>query len=102
MMGCLNLIVVRKMEHRVSPWEVFNRERPEVVKAYQEMMKHVNKNNVLDKKTMTLIYVGIYSTIREGGSLGHFVNEALKAGQRRKRWKPPPCWLSLRGFPRQS
>ena len=68
------------MEHRVSPWEVFNRERPEVVKAYQEMMKHVNKNNVLDKKTMTLIYVGIYSAIREGGALCHFVSEALKAG----------------------
>jgi hypothetical protein len=34
-------------------------ERPEVVKAYQEMMKQVNKNNVLDKKTMALIYVGI-------------------------------------------
>lgn len=68
------------MEQRVSPWEIFNRERPEVVKAYQEMMKHVYKNNVLDKKTMTLIYVGIYSTIREGGALHHFVSEALKAG----------------------
>jgi alkylhydroperoxidase/carboxymuconolactone decarboxylase family protein YurZ len=47
------------MEQRVSPWEVFMEERPEVVKAYQEMMRHVNKNNVLDKKTMALIYVGI-------------------------------------------
>jgi alkylhydroperoxidase/carboxymuconolactone decarboxylase family protein YurZ len=80
LMGCLNLLMVRKMEHRVSPWEIFNRERPEVVKAYQVMMKHVNKSNVLDKKTMTLIYVGIYSTIREGGALRHFVSEALKAG----------------------
>ncbi len=80
LMDCLNLLMVREMEHRVSPWEVFNRERPEVVKAYQEMMKHVNKNNVLDKKTMTLIYVGIYSTIREEGALRHFVSEALKAG----------------------
>jgi alkylhydroperoxidase/carboxymuconolactone decarboxylase family protein YurZ len=68
------------MEHRVNPWEIFNKEKPEVVKAYQEMMKHVNENNALDKKTMALIYVGIYSTIREAGALHHFVDEALKAG----------------------
>jgi alkylhydroperoxidase/carboxymuconolactone decarboxylase family protein YurZ len=29
---------------------------------------------------MALIYVGIYSTIREAGALYHFVSEALKAG----------------------
>jgi alkylhydroperoxidase/carboxymuconolactone decarboxylase family protein YurZ len=68
------------MESRVNPWEIFNQERPEVVKAYQEMMKHVNKNNALDKKTMALIYVGVYSTLREAGALRHFVDEALKAG----------------------
>lgn len=68
------------MERRVNPWEIFKEERPEVVEAYQEMMKHINKNNVLDKKTMALIYVGIYSTIREGGALRHFASEALKAG----------------------
>jgi hypothetical protein len=38
-------------EQRVSLWDVFMEERPEVVKAYQEMMKHVNKNNVLDNGT---------------------------------------------------
>ena len=68
------------MEREFNPWEIFNKERPEVVKAYQEMMKQVNKNNALDKKTMALIYVGIYSTIREAGALRHFVGEALKAG----------------------
>jgi alkylhydroperoxidase/carboxymuconolactone decarboxylase family protein YurZ len=68
------------MGQRPNPWEVFMEERPEVVKAYQEMMKQVNKNNVLDKKTMALIYVGIYSTIREAGGLRHFASEALDAG----------------------
>lgn len=68
------------MEKRVNPWEVFMNERPDVAKRYQEMMKHVNKNKVLDDKTMALIYVGIYSTIREAGALRHFVDEALKAG----------------------
>ena len=68
------------MEQKANPWEVFVKEKPEVVKTYQEMMKHVNKNNVLDQKTMALIYVGIYSTIREAGALRHFVSEALNAG----------------------
>jgi len=68
------------MGQRVNPWEVFLKERPEVVKAYQELMKQINKNNVLDKKTMELVYVGIYSTIREGGALRHHIGEALKAG----------------------
>ena len=68
------------MERRVSSWEVFVRERPEVVEAYRELMKNINKNNVLDKKTMELIFVGIYSTIREPGALRHHMSEALKAG----------------------
>jgi alkylhydroperoxidase/carboxymuconolactone decarboxylase family protein YurZ len=68
------------MEQKVNPWEVFVKERPQVVKAYQEMMKQINKNNVLDKKTVELIFVGIYSTIRESGALRHHIREALKAG----------------------
>jgi len=71
---------VRKTAHRINPWQVFVDEKPEVAKAYQELMKHVNKNSVLDKKTMALIYVGVYSAIREAGALRHFVSEALKAG----------------------
>ena len=68
------------MKQEVNPWEVFLKERPEVVNAYQELMKHVNKNNALDKKTMALVYVGIFSTIREAGALRHFAGEALKSG----------------------
>jgi alkylhydroperoxidase/carboxymuconolactone decarboxylase family protein YurZ len=68
------------MERKGNPWEIFNEERPDVIEAYQELMKRVNKNNVLDKKTMALIHVGIYSTIREAGALRHFIGEALTSG----------------------
>jgi len=71
---------VRKTEHRTNPWQVFVDEKPEVAKAYQELMEHANESNVLDKKTMALIYVGIYSAIREAGALRHFVSEAFQAG----------------------
>jgi alkylhydroperoxidase/carboxymuconolactone decarboxylase family protein YurZ len=68
------------MERRANPWEVFVKERPEVVQAFQELMKNINKNGVLQKKTMELVFVGIYSTMREAGALRHHVSEALKAG----------------------
>ncbi len=68
------------MEQKADPWKIFMDERPDVVKAYQELMKQVNKNNALDDKTMALICVGIYSTVREAYALRHFVGEALKAG----------------------
>ncbi len=68
------------MELGVNPWEVFVKERPEVVKAFQELMKQINKNNVLDKRTVELIFVGIYSTIREAGALRHHISEAMRAG----------------------
>ena len=68
------------MGQPVNPWQVFLNETPEVVAAYREMMKQINKDNVLDKKTLELIHVGIYSTIREGGALRHHMGEALKAG----------------------
>lgn len=68
------------MEQRANPWEIFRKERPEVVEDYLKLMKNINKNNILDNKTMALIYIGIYSTIREAGALYHFVGEALKAG----------------------
>lgn len=68
------------MINEINPWEIFVKEKPEVVKAYQNLIKHINKNDILDKKTLALIYVGIYSTIREVGALRHFASEALKAG----------------------
>ena len=68
------------MSYQMNPWEAFVKETPDVVEAYQELMKRVNKNNVLDKKTVALIYVGIYSTIREPGALRHYIGESLKAG----------------------
>ena len=68
------------MTREIDPFEVFLKEKPEVVKAYQDLMKKINKNEILDRKTIALIYVGIYSTIREAGGLRHFASEALQAG----------------------
>ncbi len=68
------------MIDEMNPWEAFVKDRPEIVEAYEELIKRINKNHALDKKTMALIHVGIYSTIREPGALRHFIGEALRAG----------------------
>ena len=50
-----------------------------MVKAYRDLIEQINKKDVLDKKTMALIYAGIYSTIRDAGALRHYANQTLKA-----------------------
>lgn len=61
-------------------WKLLVKERPELVNAFHHLMDLVNRNNVLDKKTWALIYIGIFSTLRIPVNLRHFVDEAFKAG----------------------
>jgi len=49
------------MKREISPWEVFVKGKPEVTEAHQKLVKYINKNNVLDRKTITLIYVRTYN-----------------------------------------
>jgi hypothetical protein len=43
------------------------------------MAKAVNIDGVLDQKTILLLRIAIYSTIRDPVALSHFVKEAFKA-----------------------
>lgn len=61
-------------------WNLLVKERPEVISTFHHMMGLVNRNNVLDKKTRALIYIGIYSALRIPVNMRHFVDEAFKAG----------------------
>ncbi len=72
------------MEEKRNPWQIFMDETPEVAKAYQELIRSVNKNQALDEKTKFLILIGIYSTLREEVALRHFIGEAFKAGARKE------------------
>jgi alkylhydroperoxidase/carboxymuconolactone decarboxylase family protein YurZ len=65
-------------------WEIFSNETPGVVEAWMRMAKAVNIDGILDQKTMFLLRIAIYSTIRDPVALRHFVREAFKAGISKK------------------
>jgi alkylhydroperoxidase/carboxymuconolactone decarboxylase family protein YurZ len=67
-----------------SVWEIFNEECPEVANAYIKLSSEINKDNILDEKTRTLILVGIYSTTRDPIALRHFIKLAFNAGASKK------------------
>ena len=48
-----------------SVWEIFNEECPEAAQAYVKLSEAINKDDVLDEKTRSLILIGIYSTTRD-------------------------------------
>jgi alkylhydroperoxidase/carboxymuconolactone decarboxylase family protein YurZ len=63
-----------------NPWQIFSDECRGVADAYQQLMREVNLEGVLDGKTRCLVLVGIFLAIREAGALRHFVGEAIKSG----------------------
>ena len=65
-------------------WEIFNEETPGVAQAWMKMAEAVNVDGVLDQKTVFLLRIAIYSTIRDPVALSHFVREAFKAGISKK------------------
>jgi alkylhydroperoxidase/carboxymuconolactone decarboxylase family protein YurZ len=65
-------------------WQIFCEETPEVANAWMKLSQEINIDEVLDKKTMYLIRIGIYSVTRDPIALGHFVREAFKAGVSKK------------------
>jgi len=67
-----------------SVWEIFSEETPEVAEAYIKLSSAINKDNVLDDKTRTLILVGIYSTTRDPVALRHFTRMAFNASASKK------------------
>ena len=67
-----------------SVWEIFSEETPEVAEAYIKLSAAINKDNVLDEKTRSLILVGIYSTTRDPVALRHFTGVAFNSGASKK------------------
>lgn len=65
-------------------WEVFSNETPEVAEAWINLSNAINIDGVLDEKTVFLIKIGVYSTIRDPVALRHFVHQALGAGASKK------------------
>lgn len=65
-------------------WNVFSEECPEVTSAYLELFESIRKTGDLDDKTLSLVMVGINSTIRDPLSTRFWVKRALSAGASKK------------------
>ena len=67
-----------------SVWEIFCEETPGVAEAWTNMAKNLNIDEALDQKTVMLVRIAIYSTIRDPVALSHFVRESFKMGISKK------------------
>jgi len=65
-------------------WEIFSEETPKVAESWINMASNLNIDRVLDQKTVLLLRIAIYSTIRDRVALAHFVREAFKMGISKK------------------
>ena len=65
-------------------WQIFNEECPEVADAQVKLSSAINRDNILDGKTRSLILIGIFSTTRDPISLRHFTRVAFDAGASKK------------------
>jgi hypothetical protein len=52
-------------------WEIFSNETPGVAEAWIKLSNAINIDGVLDDKTICLIKIGVYSTIRDPIALRH-------------------------------
>jgi alkylhydroperoxidase/carboxymuconolactone decarboxylase family protein YurZ len=67
-----------------SVWEIFCDECKGVADAYIKLSEEINIDGVLDKKTLNLILVGIFSTTHDPVALRAFVRDAFNAGATKK------------------
>ena len=65
-------------------WDIFSKETPAVAEAWMKMSQAINIDGVLDQKTVLLLRIAVYSTIRDPVALKHFVGLAFKAGISKK------------------
>jgi len=69
---------------RKNVWQIFNEETPGITDAWGKMSEAINVDGCLDQKTVFLLRIAVYSTMRDPIALRHFVGEAFKAGISKK------------------
>jgi alkylhydroperoxidase/carboxymuconolactone decarboxylase family protein YurZ len=67
----------------MNPLEVFQKEAPEVAKAFDGLIESLKNTTGLDPKTKQLIYIGIKSTMGDSTAIYFHVQMAKKLGATR-------------------
>lgn len=71
------------MEQKTNPLQVFEKEAPEVAKAFNGLVEAVRNTKGLDEKTKHLIYIGIKATTGDATAVYFHVPMAKKLGATR-------------------
>jgi alkylhydroperoxidase/carboxymuconolactone decarboxylase family protein YurZ len=69
---------------RKNVWEIFSTETPGITDAWNKMSEAINIDGCLDEKTVILLRIAVYATIRDPIALRHFVGVGLKSGISKK------------------
>ncbi len=68
----------------MNPLDVFQKEAPEVAKAFDGLIEALKNTNGLDPKTKQLIYIGIKASMGDTTAIGFHVPMAKKLGATRE------------------
>ena len=67
--------------------EIFQKEAPEVAKAFDRLIEALKSTNGLDPKTKQLVYIGIKSSMGDTTAIFYHVQMAKKLGASREEIK---------------
>jgi alkylhydroperoxidase/carboxymuconolactone decarboxylase family protein YurZ len=71
----------------MNPLEIFQKEAPEVAKAFDGLIEALKNTNGLDPKTKQLVYIGIKSSMGDSTAVFYHVQMAKKLGASREEIK---------------
>ncbi|MGZ3872080.1 MAG: carboxymuconolactone decarboxylase family protein [Mucilaginibacter sp.] len=71
------------MNNQTNPLDVFEREAPEVAKAFDQLIVALKDTRALDAKTKQLVYIGIKSALGDATAIYYHVSMAKKLGATR-------------------
>ncbi len=75
------------MNDLMNPIEIFEKEAPEVAKAFDQLIDALKKNSGVDPKTKQLIYIGIKSAMGDAKAIYYHVAMAKELGATREEIK---------------
>lgn len=71
----------------MNPLDIFQKEAPEVAKAFDGLIEALKSTNGLDPKTKQLIYIGIKSSMGDATAIYYHVQMAKNLGATREEIK---------------
>jgi len=71
------------MDHQQNPLSIFEKEAPQVAKAFDQLIDALKETTGLDAKTRQLVYIGIKSALGDSTAIFYHVAMAKALGATR-------------------